>query len=345
MKKKKTNIRDLTSSQVDRQNILNNNLAIEEIQKATTIDCVFFDNKQYITKEMLALFFEIDVRTVERYISTNIQELSSNGYELLKGARLKAFIEEYNNHFATDINVGHKIRSLSVFDFRAFLNMAMLLAESENARIMRKMILDIVIDLVNQKSGGGTKYINQRDKDFVGAFLQEENYRREFTDSLRDYVGMDNLKYAIYTDMIYQSIFKEKSREYREVLKLKSKEKIRDTFYTEVLDLVASYECGLAVLIQEESEKLGRKLTNWETTDIFHSFENLPHWKPLINRARTKMASRDLALREAFHRQLEEYIQPLDESEYQRFLGAEADEIERLMQENEDVLKRLKERN
>ena len=345
MKKEKTNIRDLTSSQVDRQNILNNNLAIEEIQKATTIDCVFFDNKQYITKEMLALFFEIDVRTVERYISTNIQELSSNGYELLKGARLKAFIEEYNNHFATDINVGHKIRSLSVFDFRAFLNMAMLLAESDNARIMRKMILDIVIDLVNQKSGGGTKYINQRDKDFVGAFLQEENYRREFTDSLRDYVGMDNLKYAIYTDMIYQSIFKEKSREYREVLKLKSKEKIRDTFYTEVLDLVASYECGLAVLIQEESEKLGRKLTNWETTDIFHSFENLPHWKPLINRARTKMASRDLALREAFHRQLEEYIQPLDESEYQRFLGAEADEIERLMQENEDVLKRLKERN
>lgn len=345
MKKEKTNIRDLTSSQVDRQNILNNNLAIEEIQKATTIDCVFFDNKQYITKEMLALFFEIDVRTVERYISTNIQELSSNGYELLKGARLKAFIEEYNNHFATDINVGHKIRSLSVFDFRAFLNMAMLLAESENARIMRKMILDIVIDLVNQKSGGGTKYINQRDKDFVGAFLQEENYRREFTDSLRDYVGMDNLKYAIYTDMIYQSIFKEKSREYREVLKLKSKEKIRDTFYTEVLDLVASYECGLAVLIQEESEKLGRKLTNWETTDIFHSFENLPHWKPLINRSRTKMASRDLALREAFHRQLEEYIQPLDESEYQRFLGAEADEIERLMQENEDVLKRLKERN
>ncbi len=345
MKNEKTTTRDLTTSQVDRQNILNNNQAIEEIQKATTIDCVFFDNKLYVTKEMLALFFEIDVRTVERYISTNIDELTTNGYELMKGTRLKAFIEEYNNHFATDINVGHKIRSLSVFDFRAFLNMAMLLAESENARIMRKMMLDIVIDLVNQKTGGGTKYINQRDKDFVGAFLQEENYRREFTDALRDYVGMDNLKYAIFTDMIYQSIFKEKSREYREVLKLKSKEKIRDTFYTEVLDIVASYECGLAVLIREESEKLGRKLTNWETTAVFHSFENLPHWKPLINRARTKMASRDLALREAFHRQLEEYIQPLDESEYQRFLGAEADEIERLMQENEDVLKRLKERN
>jgi hypothetical protein len=156
---------------------------------------------------------------------------------------------------------------------------------------------------------------------------------------------MDNFKYAIFTDMIYQSIFREKSREYRQVLKLKSKEKIRDTFYTEILDLVASYECGLASLIREQSQQLGRKLTNWEVNDIFHSFENLPLWKPLINRARTKMASRDLALRDAFHMQLEEYIQPLEESEYQRFLGAEGEQIEQLMAENADVLKRLKERD
>ena len=42
---------------------------------------------------------------------------------------------------------------------------------------------------------GGTKYINQRDSEFLGAFLQEENYRREFTDALRDYVDMGNSKY------------------------------------------------------------------------------------------------------------------------------------------------------
>ena len=43
-------------------------------------------------------------------------------------------------------------------------------------------MLDIVIDFINQKAGGATKYINQRDSDFIGAFLQEENYRKEFTD-------------------------------------------------------------------------------------------------------------------------------------------------------------------
>ena len=43
----------------------------------------------------------------------------------------------------------------------------------------------------------------------------------------------------IYTDKIYESIFKEKSREYREILKLKSKDRVRDTFYSEILDLIA----------------------------------------------------------------------------------------------------------
>lgn len=337
--------KNLTTSKVDRQNILNNSLAVIEIEKHTTIDGVSYDGKTYITKELAAAFFGVDIRTIERYISANLEELSENGYVVLRGVKLQGFIAAYNEHFATDINVGHKIRALSVFDFRSFLNIAMLLSESENARILRQTMLDIVIDLVNQKTGGSTKFINQRDKDFVGAFLQEENYRREFTDALRDCVGMDNFKYAIYTDMIYQSIFREKSREYRQVLKLKSKEKIRDTFYTEILDLVASYECGLAAMIRDQSRQLGRKLTNWEVNDIFHAFENLPLWKPLINRARTKMASRDLALRDAFHKQLEEYIQPLEEGEYQRFLGAEADQIEQLMAENADVLKRLKERN
>lgn len=336
--------KDLTTSKIDRQNILNNNLAISEIQKSSNIDCVFFENKLYLTKEMVSSFFDIDTRTIERYVSSFNEELKSNGYEVWRGKKLKDFLNAYKDHFGTDIYVGTKITVLGVFDFKAFLNLAMLLVESENARILRQLMLDIVIDLINQKTGGGTKYINQRDKDFIGAYLQEENYRREFTDALRDYVDMGNTKYAIYTDMIYQSIFKEKSREYREILKLKKKDKVRETLYSEVLDLIASYECGLAVILKEQSEAIGRKLTNWEVNDVFHAFELLPHWRPLIFRARTKMASRDLALRDAFHRQLDEYIQPLEKEEYEKFLGKEGDQIEKLMQENQDVLKRLKER-
>ena len=292
---------------------------------------------------MKAAFFDVDVRTIERYISKYGEELERNGYTVLKGKTLQEFLRVYVNNFATDINVGHKIRALSIFDFRAFLNMAMLLVESETASELRRIILDIVIDTINQKAGGGTKYINQRDQDFIGAFLQEENYRREFTDALRDYVDMGNAKYGLYTDKIYQSIFKEKAKEYRHVLKLSEKERIRDTFYSEILTLISSYECGLASMIKDQSEQLGRKLNNWELTDLFEGFERLPMWKPLIISARTKMASRDMALRDAFHYQLKEYIKPLEKSEYDRVLGAVGEELERLMAENQDVLKRLKE--
>lgn len=225
------------------------------------------------------------------------------------------------------------------------MNISMLLVESENAKVLRQIMLDIVIDFVNQRTGGSTKYINQRDRDFISAFLQEENYRHEFTDALRDYVSMGNSKYAIYTDKIYQSIFREKAQEYKQVLHLSKRDRVRDTMYSEVLDLIASYECGLAAMIKDQSTQLGRKLNNWELSDLFLSFESLPLWKPLILRARTKMASRDMALRDAFHMQLEEYIKPLEAEEYEKFLGVAGDELELLMHENQDVLKRLKERN
>jgi len=336
--------KDLTNSDIDRQNILNNAIALNEIQKTADIRGIIFEGKITFTKDMIAEFYDVDIRTIERYSTRFSDELKNNGYEVLKGKRLKEFLKAIDEQKVPDINVGKSTPQLAIYDFRAFLNIGMLLVESENARVLRQMILDVVIDTINQKTGGSTKYINQRDRDFLGAFLQGENYRKEFTDALRDCVDMGNFKYARYTDMIYQSIFKEKAKEYREILKLKSKDTVRDTFYSEILDLVAAYECGLADLLKKKANELNRKLTSWEADEIFHEFENLPHWKPLITSGRNKMASRDLALRDAFHKQLEEYIKPLDSKEYDRFLGTEGDEIEKLMKDNAEVLKRLKER-
>ena len=340
--------KDLTTSKIDRQNILNNELAVNEIQTQTGIQGIVYDGRIRFTKTMVATYFDVDQRTIERYVSENSDEIMSNGYEILKGKKLKEFMNCVLEQDVPDINVGNisnRTPQIAIFDFKAFLNMAMLLSESENAKALRQIMLDIVIDFVNQRTGGSTKYINQRDQDFISAFLQEENYRREITDALRDYVDMGNSKYALYTDKIYQSIFKEKAQEYKQILHLSKKDSARDTMYSEVLDLVASYECGLASMIKNQSEQLGRKLNNWEMADLFTAFETLPLWKPLIIRARTKMASRDMALRDAFHYQLEEYIKPLDAEEYEKFLGVAGEELEKLMQENSDVLKRLKERS
>lgn len=341
------NKKNLTNSIIDRQNILNNELALNEIRKTSNIQGIIFEEKIYFTKTMVASFFDVDIRTIERYVALNEVELKNNGYELLKGKRLKEFKQCLNNCDLSAIDsvaLSSKITQLAIFDFKAFLNMGMLLVESENARLLRQTMLSIVIDFINKKTGGSTTYVNQRDKAFLSSYLQEDDYRKEFTDALRDYVDMDQFKYALFTDMIYQSIFKENAKEYREILKLKKKDRTRETFYSEVLDLIASYECGLAQNIRQKSERKGKKLSNWETREVFKEFEDLPHWKPLISSARTKMASRDLALRDAFHQQLEKYIKPLDRNEYNRFLGDESEQIAKLMDENSDVLRRLKER-
>jgi len=337
-------MKDLTNSTVSRQNILNNPYALAEIQQAVGINFVSFEGQLWITKAQLATFYEIDVRTVDRYIESNSDELRRNGYVVLKGKALKEFILTIKQIGVNDMNVVHKIRNLGLFNFRAFLNLGMLLTESEKAKSLRSIILDIVLDTINKRTGGSTKYINQRDEDFILSYYKEESYRKEFTEALSKYIAMGNAKYAIYTNKIYTAIFREKATEYRQILKLSEKENVRETMYSEVLDLISSFEFGLAKLVEERSKKLGRLLTSIELDSLFTAFKNLPLWIPLVEKARRKMASRDLAFRDVLHQQLEEYIGSVPTGDFERFLGEKSKELAERIDDAKDVFKRLKER-
>ena len=310
--KGKNDKKDLTVSQVDRQNILNNPYALQEIENATRIKGIPFEGKTVVLKEQVAAFFEVTPRTIDNYIEKFGEELRQNGYEVLRGKRLKSLKMEISKQGDDETDFVTKTTVLGIFDFRAFLNMGMLISESERARLLRQMILDIVIDTINQRTGGGTKYINQRDEDFLLSAFQEENYRKEFTDALKNFVDMGNFKYPLYTDKIYVSIFREKAKEYRKILRLHEKDKVRDTFYSEVLDLVSAYEYGFAKVLEDAYAKKGEKLSSWEVDELFTAFEQQVHWKPLVEKARNKMASRDLAFRDALHAQLKGYITPLN---------------------------------
>jgi hypothetical protein len=337
--------KDLTNSSIDRQNVLNNPYAVAEIQKATRIQGVVFEDKVVVLKEQLANFFEVTPRTIDNYLKNFEAELRQNGYEVLRDNRLEKFKIAVQEQFVNETDfINIKTPQLGIFDFRAFLNIAMLIAESERARLLRQTILDIVIDTINQRTGGATKYINQRDEDFIQAYFQGENYRKEFTYALTHYVDMGNFKYILYTDKIYISIFRENAKEYRKVLKLHQKDKIRDTFYSEILDLVSSYEYGFAKVLEEAFIKKGKKLVTWEVDALFRQFKKMPHWKPLVESARTKMASRDLAFRDALHLQLKEYLTPLQADEFERFIGEKSKELVKRLEEAKDVFKRLKER-
>ena len=338
-------MKDLTSTAVSRQNILNNSLAVAEIEKAVGIKGVKFENEIKFLKRQIADFFEVTERTIDNCLEKNEKELTKNGYEVLRGKRLIDFKLVLQYDFGNEIDFVTKTTVLGIFNFRTLLNIAMLLTDSEKAKELRSVILDIVIDTINKRTGGGTKYINQRDEDYMVNMLRGEDYRKEFTDALRDCVDMGNFKYMVYTDKVYNSIFKEKTAEYRQILKLEKDENVRDTMYSEVLDIISSYEIGFAEELRKEAQRLGRLLSPYETDKLFSKFEKQKLWEPLREKARVKMASRDLCFRDALHQNLEEYISAVPKSDFDRFLGEKSKELDQRLEEYKEPLKRLKERD
>ncbi|MGO3183826.1 MAG: DNA-binding protein [Aequorivita sp.] len=352
--------KNLTTSNVHRKNILNNRYALLEIEKEVAFPGILFEATIKYTKKQISDFYEIDVRTIERYIDQHEEELLANGYEILSGERLKAFKEAYSfivinrddrkpiNGDVTDIDVGDisKAPKLGVFDFRTFLNIGMLLTESNRAKQIRSLILDMVIDTINAKIGGATKYINQREEEFLPSAIREFNYRAAFTTALDECIVDNKWKYAQFTDAIYKSIFNENAKEYKQILKLKATDSPRETMYSEVLDLIAAYENGFADDLTKKYEEVGRKLTIPQANLLFKEFElrSQSLLKPLLEKARTLMASRDMVFRDALHEKLNNYVTHLNEAEFDKFLGKHSISLEERLKDNIDVFKRLKNR-
>ena len=333
-------MKDLTISNIERQNVLNNRFAVSKVQEHLDIEGMLFEGEYRFTKKMVADFYEVEERTIERYLEKHSDELAANGYVLCKGKHLK----ELKLQFAPVINVGSKTTQLGLFNFRSFLDMGMLLTEREKAKKVRSLILDFVITTINEKTGGGTKYINRRDVHYLPAAITEENYRKNLTSAINQYVdGHPTYKYPQITDFIYKAVFKENAKEYREVLKLDSKDNVRHTLYSEVLLVISSFENGVGAALSERfKENGGRLLTIDEVERIVNELAEHPMQKPYLNDARTKMASRDFSFRDAYHGNIADYLQAVTPEEFERFIGDQSIDFDRILADNKDVLKRLK---
>lgn len=333
-------MKDLTASSIERQNVLNNKYAIAKIQKRLDIEGMLFEDEYWWTKKMVADFYGVDTSTIDRYLSTNSDELKHNGYILCKGKALK----EFKLRFAHLINEASKTTQLGLFNFRSFLNLGMLLTESEKAKALRSAILDIVIATINEKTGGGTKYINRRDVNYLPAAITEENYRKNLTSAMNQCVGgHKTYKYAQVTDYIYEAVFKENAKEYRRVLSLDSKDNVRHTLYAEVLLVISSFENGVGAAIQQRyKENGGRLLSMDEVKNLVDELAEHPMQKPYLNDARTKMASRDYSFRDAYHGNIAEYLKAVTPEEFERFIGDQSIDFDNILADNKDVLKRLK---
>ena len=111
----------LTKSAIDRQNVLNNTVALPRIQEALGVLALEFHGRFVLTKQMVADFYEVDIRTISRYIVKHKEELEHNGFFVCKGKDLK----EFKSRYVKDINVLNKTPQIGLFDFRSFLNVGL----------------------------------------------------------------------------------------------------------------------------------------------------------------------------------------------------------------------------
>ena len=61
-------MKDLTNSSIERKNILNNKYAITEIYNNVGFYGILFDKKYRFTKLQVANYFEVDIRTIDRFV-------------------------------------------------------------------------------------------------------------------------------------------------------------------------------------------------------------------------------------------------------------------------------------
>ncbi len=97
-----------------------------------------------------------------------------------------------------------------------------------------------------------------------------------------------------------------------------------------------------AAISERFKENGGRLLTIDEVECIVNELAGHPMQKPYLNDARTKMASRDFSFRDAYHGNIADYLQAVTPEEFERFIGDQSIDFDRILADNKDVLKRLK---
>jgi phage anti-repressor protein len=178
--------------------------------------------------------------------------------------------------------------------------------ESEFKKVMKIAALD-------------PKIINQLANSFSETRTETKDYRKDFTDCIKNFVAVKN--YGTYTDMSYNFLFLEKAKEYRKLLDLAKKDFTRNYMYEEILLIVGAFEIGLSGEIEKEFKKIGRALTESDFRKKFDEFAAQKNWLVYQKRARSIMATYDEELRSIKHPKLIDYKKEFSQEDIQKLIG------------------------
>lgn len=192
---------------------------------------------------------------------------------------------------------------------------------NEKGKIVRKYFIRVENDFkkVMQIAKHDPKLINQLTASFFETREETKGFRRDFTDSIKEFV--DEKNYGTYTDMLYSFLFLERAKEYRKLLNLAKKDFTRNTMYEEILFIIGAFETGLSGEVEKLYKKLGRLLSRREFDGVFNSFAMQKNWLAYQKRVRNIMATYDDELRSIKHPKLIDYKKEFSQEDIQKLLS------------------------
>ncbi len=337
--------KDLTNSKVDRLSLLNNEAVINEFEGNFKLpNTLVYEGEAKFTLEFMALFYEVSTKSISRIVEANRDELSVNGYQVHSGDSLK-IIKGLASEYEKNMDIAPRARQIGLFNFKALLNIGMLLTDSDQAKRVRSMLLDFALNAINKRLGGHTKYVSQRDVAFIENALEEAGSHMEFTLALAEKIDWKDKEFsdALFVDKIYAAIFLEHDAEYRQLLSLDPEENSKATMYAEVLSLIASLKNGYISAVKKHFKKHGKLLYAQALSIMDDYIEAIgPTMINQYSKARATMASCDSAFRDIDHQNLSAYKQAVTSSEIEKYLGEKGKEVEKLIQRNIEIFERLK---
>ncbi len=99
----------------------------------------------------------------------------------------------------------------------------------------------------------------------------------------------------------------------------------------------------MAYQIEKRYSENGNQLLSVDDVrTIIYELAASPMMEPFINDARSKMASLDVAFRDAWHGNLAEYHRAVTPDEFDKFIGDASIDFDNILEVNREVIKLLK---
>ena len=326
---------NLTNSPRDRQKILNNPVLLHKIEQHLNLDKHFrkipLNNCHVVPKQFTQRLFDVSTSILNKCIATHEQELEASGYISIKDKQLEEFlslcdvdlIREITDYKISDYR-DVRLDVLEFFPFKAWLNMAMLLSESEPAKFIRSRTLDIVIDTVAEKERNHVRYINWSiEHEILDISSQAIIYSESFFIATKKYLNLDHIernpiskidkfcRFGCHYHEIYKLVFGDEYRHCRDDIANNTSSHSLERFegerearfnqpikgyrlctglYFEIRKAIFSLEKETAKEIQLLSEQTGRRITIKELDGIVANLEDNSNCKSIAKEAKLKIS-------------------------------------------------------